>query len=224
MIYCRYQARRERNNPMSETIVKQGYKLELGRNRTRVTTYENLRLHTTNPIKEEKPKKIKPSIPSNYADYNYYNRIGKRRNKIRELAYNSFEYKNAVMLTLTFDKPTHELQEAHKHFKKFMQRVNSHYDGFRYLATFSKQKNGNWHYHVLCNFKPTTKNSTIRELWGHGITYITYFDKQTKFDTAIQYLISNMEESADDTKGKHGYLASDNLEKKYYSYIIQSRA
>jgi len=198
---------------MGETIIKQGYKLELGRKRTRITTYENLRLHTTNPIKEEKPKKIKPSIPSNYADYNYYNRICKRRNKIRELAYNSFEYQNAIMITLTFDTPTHELQQAHKQFKKFIQRVNSHYDGFRYLATFSKQKNGNWHYHVLCNFKPTTKNSTIRELWKNGITYITYFDKQSRYDTAIKYLISNMEDAAGDIKGKHGYLASDNLEK-----------
>lgn len=198
---------------MGETIIKQGYKLELGRKRTRVTTYENLRLNTTSPIKEEKPKKIKPSIPSNYADYNYYNRIRSRRNKIRELAYNSFEYQNAVMITLTFDTPTHELQQAHKQFKKFIQRVNSHYDGFRYLATFSRQKNGNWHYHVLCNFKPTTKNSTIRDLWKNGITYITFFDKQTLFDTAIKYLISNMEESANDIKGKHGYLASDNLEK-----------
>lgn len=203
---------------MSETIIKQGYKLELGRKRTRVTTYENLRLHTTNPIKEEKPKKIKPSIPqlpqpSDYADYNYYNRIKSRRNKIRELAYNSFEFQNSVMITLTFDTPTHELQQAHKQFKKFIQRVNSHYDGFRYLATFNKQKNGNWHYHVLCNFKPTTKNSTVRELWKNGITHITFFDKQSMFDTAIKYLISNMEDAAEDIKGKHGYLASDNLEK-----------
>lgn len=201
---------------MSETIIKQGYKLELGRKRTRITTYENLRLHTVKPTKtakKEKKKEIKSSVPSAYADYNYYNRIKSRRNKIRELAYNSFEYKSAVMITLTFDTPTRELQQAHKKFKQFIQRVNSHYDGFRYLATFSKQKNGSWHYHVLCNFKPTTKNSTIRDLWKNGITYITVLDKSAMFDTAIKYLIDNMEEAAGDIKGKHGYLASDNLEK-----------
>jgi len=198
---------------MGETIIEQGYKLVIGRNRTHITTYENLRLHTTQPMDEDKPKKIKPSIPSDYADHNYYNRIKQRRSKIRELAYNSFEFENSVMITLTFNQPMTELEQAHYEFKKFIQRINSHYDGFRHLATFNRQKNGNWHYHVLCNLKPTTKNKFIRDLWGKGITYITYFEKQTMFDTAIKYLISNMEESAGETKGKHGYLASDNLEK-----------
>ena len=56
---------------MSETIIEQGYKLEIGRKCTRVTTYENLRLHTTELKREEKPKKIKQNIPSDYADCNY---------------------------------------------------------------------------------------------------------------------------------------------------------
>ena len=198
---------------MPDTIIKQGYKLELGRKRTRVTTYENLRLNTRTQPQKEKSEETKPRLPSAYADHNYYKRMHQRKEKIKELAYNSFEYKSAVMITLTFDTPTRELQQAHKKFKQFIQRVNSHYDGFRYLATFSKQKNGSWHYHVLCNFKPTTRNATIMELWKNGITYITVLDKSAMFDTAIKYLIDNMEEAAGDIKGKHGYLASDNLEK-----------
>lgn len=117
------------------------------------------------------------------------------------------------MLTLTFAKPMQELQLAHKQFKKFIQRVNNHYGGFRYLATFSRQKNKNWHYHVICNFSPSTQNTTVEELWKYGITYITYFNTQSKFNMAIGYLVSNMKEAAGDIKGKHGYLASDNLEK-----------
>lgn len=197
----------------SETIIKDGYKIVIGRNRTRITTYENLRLQTTHPLDESKPKKIKPSIPSDYADHNYYNRQRQRRETVRELAYNSFEFLNATMITLTFDRPMTDLTEAHKIFYRFIKRVNDHYDNFRYLATFSRQTNGNWHYHVLTNFPTTTKNSTLSELWQNGITYITYFDSQSKFDTSIRYLIANMASCSQDTKGKHGYLASKNLER-----------
>lgn len=197
----------------SENIIEEGYKISIGRNRTRVTTYENLVLQTTHPIDESKPKKIKPSIPSEYADHNYYLRQKRRRETVKELAYNSFEYINATMVTLTFDQPMTDLVQAHKLFNLFIKRVNDHYDYFRYLATFSRQTNGNWHYHVLTNFPATTKNSVISELWQNGITYISYFDKQSKFTTAINYLISNMESSSEDTKGRHGYLASKNLER-----------
>ena len=131
----------------------------------------------------------KQSIPSSYADHNYYNRQRQRRETVKELAYNSFEYLNATMLTLTFNRPMTDLTEAHKIFYRFIKRVNDHYDNFRYLATFSRQNNGNWHYHILTNFPAATKNDTISELWQNGYTYITYFDTQSKFDTSIKYII-----------------------------------
>lgn len=202
---------------MGEEFIQNGYKLVIGRRRTRITTYENLKLHTTHPIKEDKPKKIKPSIPSDYAGFNYFNRLKQRRETIRELAYNNFDSVYSVMLSLTFDTQSKtdytELDNAHRAFKTFIQRLNHHYDNFKYVATFNRQRNGNWHYHVLCNLLQTTKNKTISELWGNGMTYISYLETQSRFDTAIQYLIDNMQQAADDIKGKHGYLASRNLEK-----------
>ena len=79
---------------MAETLIPQGYKITIGRRRTHITTYENLRLQTTQPIKEEKPKKIKPSIPqqSDYAGFNYYKRMKTRRERIRELGLNEDDY------------------------------------------------------------------------------------------------------------------------------------
>lgn len=55
--------------------IENGYKIKISRKRTRVTTYENMRLHTTKPIKSGKQKKIKPTIPSDYAGFNYHNRM-----------------------------------------------------------------------------------------------------------------------------------------------------
>lgn len=195
----------------SEAIIKNGYKLTIGRKRTRITTYENLRLQTTKP--KDKPKKPEQSNPSSYSDHNYYNRQRQRRETVKELAYNSFEYLNSTMLTLTFNRPMTDLTEAHKIFYRFIKRVNDHYNNFRYLATFSRQANGSWHYHVLTNLPATTQNDTISELWQNGYTYITFFDTQSKFDTAITYIIANMVSSSQDTKGKHGYLASKNCER-----------
>ena len=201
---------------MGVEIIKGAYKIKMGRHRTQVTTYENLTLQTTHPIKEDKQKKIKPTIPSDYAGYNYFMRQKKRRRVFKEMAYNSFDEKRSVMLTLTFSPEQGEYTEiskAHREFKKFIQRINSHYNDFRYIATYSRQSNGNWHYHVLCNFDTNIKNSEISAIWKRGKTYVTYIKDSGMFITVLEYLIKNMNESAEDLKGKHGYLCSKAIER-----------
>ncbi len=204
---------------MGEEYIKDGFKIKIGRKRTHVTTYENMVLQTTQPIKKDKPKKIKPSIPSDYANYNYHNRMKKRRQTVRELCWNNFDLPHVVMLTLTFDQSSQPKKEfthiktAHYEFKKFIQRVNSHYMDFRYITTFSRQQNGNWHYHVMCNFPQSITNSEISALWKNGLTYITYINTRELYNTAIQYLIDNLNESSDSLKGKHGFMYSKSMEK-----------
>lgn len=100
---------------MGVEIIKGAYKIKMGRHRTQVTTYENLTLQTTHPIKEDKQKKIKPTIPSDYAGYNYFMRQKKRRRVFKEMAYNSFDEKRSVMLTLTFSPEQGEYTEISKH-------------------------------------------------------------------------------------------------------------
>lgn len=119
---------------MGTEIIKNGYKFKIGRRRTQITTYENMKLQTTQPVKENKPKKIRLNIPSDYAAFNYYNRMKQRRRVLEELCYNNFSVTEATMLTLTFaespdtGKSFTDIAEAHHEFKKFIQRVNSHYD------------------------------------------------------------------------------------------------
>lgn len=204
---------------MGTEIIKNGYKFKIGRRRTQITTYENMKLQTTQPVKEDKPKKIRPNIPSDYAALNYYNRMKKRRNVLEELCYNNFSMTEATMLTLTFagspdtGKSFTDIAEAHHEFKKFIQRVNSHYDNFKYAATFSRQSNGRWHYHVLCNFSHQVKNDEIRKLWKNGITHTTYVDSASLFRRVVNYLVENMNEVSGELNGKHGYLAAKSMEK-----------
>lgn len=204
---------------MAKEIIKNGYKFKIGRHRTQITTYENMQLQTTQPIKKEKPKKIKPNIPSNYAAFNYYNRMKQRRKALKELCYNNFTITDVTMLTLTFGasldigKSFTNITTAHQEFKKFIQRVNDHYDNFKYAATFSRQSNGNWHYHVLCNFDHHIKNDEIQKLWKNGITYITYVNTTHLFESAVDYLIANMNEVSGELNGKRGYLAAKSMER-----------
>ena len=204
---------------MDNREIVSGFKIKIGRHRTTFTTCENMVLQATKPIKADKEPKLKPSIPSDYANYNYYNRNKQRRKSVREMCFNSFKPPIVVMLSLTFD-PTKfpensltEIEYTNREFKKFIQRVNDHYENFRYIATYSRQSNGNWHYHVMCNFTSDITNEEVSNiLWKNGLTYISYIKDQSTFRTAIDYLISNLNESIDDKRGKHGYLKSKNIE------------
>ena len=203
----------------SAEFIKNAYRIKAGRKRTQLTAYQNMQLQTTHPIKDTNKKKIKPSIPSNYADYNYHNRMKQRHSIVREISHNNFELPNVVMLTLTYDSTKlsttvcTDLEQSHKEFKKFIQRICSHYDNFRYLATFNRQTNGNWHYHVLCNFPSGIPNNTINQTWKNGLTYTTRIKSRADYDQAIEYLISNMDRASSELKSKHGYLCSKNCER-----------
>ena len=204
---------------MATENIKNAYKIKIGRRRTHITTYENLQLQTTQQIKKDKPQTIKKNIPSEYAKFNYYNRMKQRRKVIKELCYNNFEIPNVVMLTLTFDskknpeKAYTDIEITHYEFKKFIQRVNNHYQDFKHVTTFSRQKNGNWHYHVMCNFNKSMNNAEINRLWNNGITHITYIDTASLFETAMKYLIDNMNEVAGELNKKRGYLFAKSMER-----------
>lgn len=47
---------------MGVEYIEGGFKLKIGRRRTQVTTYENMPLQTTQPVKKDKQKEIKRNI------------------------------------------------------------------------------------------------------------------------------------------------------------------
>lgn len=199
---------------MARVQIKNGYKITISRRRTMITTYENLMVQASQPIKEKKQPQRKPSIPSAYAAFNYHNRKKRRSQKVRELCWNNFEPQKACMVTLTFreEEQYADYDKAYSEFKRFIKRVNSHFENFIYVATFSRQRNGNWHFHVLCNFDKSVTNEVIAGLWKQGYTYKTEINGVDKFGAVAQYLVDNMYESAQESCGRYGYLASRKLE------------
>lgn len=195
-----------------------GIKIKIGLRRTHVTTYEDLRLRRPEPVKGNKTSKKENISPSDYNELNYCNRMKIRRNTIKELVYNNFSTKFAVMMTLTFDPQNEkvdpmDLNEVRKEFKKFIQRMNDHYIEFTYVSTHSRQNNGDWHFHVICNLLLDTPANEIMKIWKNGIVNILPLDNELILKNSMNYLIYNMEQSAPELKGRYGYFCSKNLQR-----------
>lgn len=154
-----------------------------------------------------------------YAKFNYAKRVKQRASQFKTHAYINFAIPNVQFVTLTFDSRIFEdaddLKACHIAFRNFIKRIRHQFDDFRYLAVFSRQRNGNWHYHMICNFDETVSGKMIRELWRNGIVHNTVITKYDEFDTKISYCVDNMTKIAwEDLQGEQGYLHSDRLQNK----------
>lgn len=161
----------------------------------------------------------KPSdnFKGKYHEYNYKKRLKKRAEMFRSLAYINFRVPNVHFVTLTFDPRTvdyaTDLNKCHHAFQMFIKRIRRRYSDFVYVATFSRQKNNNWHYHMLCNFDINVKNRTIQDLWQNGMTHSTPILSYTELGSRISYCIDNMYKVAwSDLKGENGYLKCRGLQ------------
>lgn len=154
---------------------------------------------------------------SKYFKANYTQRLSTRRRTFRELSYNNFKVPNVCFITLTFDPNKNNtdwtvIDNCHKEFKKFIQRIKRKFSDFIYIATFSRMKNSNWHYHIICNLPLDVTNVEIQPIWGLGMTSTEGVEKHSRFDTVVSYCITNMDEVAvSDLCGQKGYMYSKGL-------------
>lgn len=57
---------------------------------------------------------------------------------------------------------------------------------------------------MLCNLDTNIKNPEISAIWKKGKTYVTYIKDSGMFITVLDYLIKNMNESAEDLRVSMG--------------------
>lgn len=186
-------------------------KLIAGRNRT-IFKESEIPVVYRNPDKE---KRKSDSKKSKYEASNYNKRMRQRRCEIRQICYNNFQVGKMSSVTLTFDPDIVEinmtdLDETHKEFDKFIKRMNHYFDDFIYIATFSRQRNGNWHYHMICNIDDTISEIEIQNIWKIGIVKKKIIDSEKYFKNMTGYLIKNLDDMKDELKGRCGYKRSRN--------------
>ncbi len=199
-------------------------KIEIGARRTNVVVYEDVAYGIPKEtmyrqpkiLTEEEKQKRKEAFQAN----NYYNRLKARRDTVKELVYNNFAVPNVSLVTLTFDdskrggKDYTDLAQVHREFKNFMLRMNRRYTGLKYVTVFSRQKNGNWHYHMLCNLDNETSSHEIEAVWKLGFVWIDYIKDYGELHEKTSYCIRNMQDiGLTELQGEKGYLCSKNLQR-----------
>lgn len=191
-----------------------GIQFRLSRHRTKIIDCQNMVI----PVYDNGIPKTNNGR-GKYYTYNYKKRLKIRSSKISEICYNSFEVGIMKFVTLTFDPKLFEkdfacdIEKTHAEFKLFIKRINDHYDNFRYIATFSRQQNKYWHYHMICNFDSTVTQRTIRLIWKNGSVCADNITDADSFKRVKNYLIQNMNECANELHGAKGYLYSKNLDR-----------
>ena len=186
-------------------------KLVIGARRTQVIVYEDVDYGIPKdaiykekkiPIKDQNDKEQdnKEQKQSPYSSFNYYQRLKKRRETLKELVYNNFVVPNISFLTLTFNdaqrgkKDYTDLATTHREFKNFILRMNRRYSNFKYVGVFARQKTGNWHYHLICNLDHTTTNKEIEAIWKRGYVWIEYIKANGDLFDKVTYWRRNMQE------------------------------
>lgn len=200
-------------------------RIELGVRRTKVTVYEDVPYTIPKEkncrmpkILTEAEKQKKEQLKEVFSQSNYWRRLKKRRDTFKEIAFNNFEVPHVSLVTLTFDDSNRNdkdytvLDQTHREFKNFILRMNRVYDNFRYIAVFSRQQNGNWHYHMLCNLDRQTSSEEIGAIWKLGYVWIDYIESNSDFYDKVSYCVRNMQEcGVAELQGEKGYLCSKNL-------------
>ncbi len=203
---------------MSLVEMKENMKYIIRRNDTTIVFTK-----TAHPIKRTKTRNIDSKEKSKNHEKNYKKRMKTRAAAIREIFSNNFRQSD-IILHLTFD-PLKFLNDdlgnidfTHREFKKFIQRMKRRYDNFIYLATFSRQDNGNWHYHLVTNLpfnNPVIELDEslqkIEGIWGNGYCEVKALSTMKYYENLKNYMIENMEQFEEDKKGRRGYLCSKNI-------------
>ena len=164
----------------------------------------------------------KPSGTGDYYEYNQNRRYIRIRAQIRNLCRNNFCENNSMHITLTFDakrfpqKDFTDLKTAKAEFSKFIKRMNDHYDNFRHVTVYARQRNRNWHFHMLCNLDANTQQKFIKEIWGLGGVYISHKRDKEAFKGGVNYLFRNLKKNFDEYVDKRAFIYSRGLKSNVY--------
>ena len=203
----------------SEVVTDQNIeiKITVGARRTCVAVYDGVQMQPPFKSKEKSPRSSADrSGPSPFAEFNYMRRLKIRKKNFYAIIYNNFQANHAVMVTLTFSPSflvSGNLAQAHAEFVKFIKRLNWYYEGFKYIATFARQQNGNWHYHMICNITDMDQAQWVK-IWKLGFVWVSDIQTTEALRTKAIYCVKNMTECAEDElHGENGYLCSHKLKR-----------
>lgn len=120
---------------------------------------------------------------------------------------------DSKFLTLTFRDNVTDLDFANNEFKKFIKRLNYHFNiKLKYSCVIEFQKRGAIHYHViLYNLNGKVDLNKLSDIWGHGFIKL---NKINGIDNVGAYICKYMTKTDDKRlEGRKMYFNSRNLTK-----------
>lgn len=157
--------------------------------------------------------KLDGKTKGKYHKSNYQRRQKKREQVVRELVSNNFIPNGAIFCTVTFDPARNtadNLALCKTSFKRFIARFNRRYENLKYVSTFSRQNNGNWHFHFLANLS-SMQCAELSDIWQNGIVDVKNVSTAQELIHHTNYLIKNMREIVNESEAQKGYLCSKGL-------------
>ena len=118
---------------------------------------------------------------------------------------------DSKFLTLTFKDNITDLDFANNEFKKFIKRLNYHFNiKLKYSCVIEFQKRGAIHYHVvLYNLNGKVDLNKLSDIWGHGFIKL---NKINGIDNVGAYICKYMSKTNDKRlEGRKMYFNSRNL-------------
>lgn len=171
--------------------------------------------------KEKKKKPVQLELPiENLREDEYkMQSMWRARNMIRRLVLSNFN-NNSKFVTLTFDPKKanflSDIERCNNEYKKFIKRLNySTGTKIKYLTVIEYQKNGNPHYHMVCDLSyfPVSK---LIHVWNWGSVSIRNIEK---VDNVGAYIIKYMVKDFNKKFANHPlYLRSRGLLSPRVSY------
>lgn len=183
---------------------------------------ECIPVDTDKQFKSKKKAKSANGMRSEYFNVNQSRKYKRACRKIKALCTNNFNEDNVMIVTLTFDankfpqKDFTDLKTAKAEFSKFIKRMNDHYDNFRHVTVYARQRNRNWHFHMLCNLDANTQQKFIKEIWGLGGVYISHKRDKEAFKGGVNYLFRNLKKNFDEYVDKRAFIYSRGLKSDVY--------
>lgn len=176
---------------------------------------ENLTNHSNTPsfISAIQRAILNGSKISKYKNSNYEKRKKARENVVRDMIKNNFNETNTIFFTLTFDTRKYQakdLEKCKKLFRNFILRLAKKYDNLKYIATFARQKNASWHFHMVVNICEISEKE-LKAIWKYGIVHTNQVSTWQHLKNICAYLITNMNQNQDELMSNNGYLCSKNL-------------
>lgn len=153
------------------------------------------------------------TIPTKEKLQHRENKINQSKKQLRRLLHANYKDMDNF-ITLTFNKPICDIQEAKEYFVKFKDRVRKQMtDKFKYIAVFNYQECGRVHFHVLCNL--SVYQYELDNLWKYGYTLIEDRRDYKSIEDLVRYMCKHIDNRliTPDMINKQYYLNSHGLSK-----------